>query len=83
MTRESCSSTENTLALVKPGAVVEVGRIMTRIRLEGIRLARVRSVHLTRHQAEHFYRKYKLDPLFEELGMISLGLAVSPLTTLQ
>ena len=75
VTRETCSSTENTLALVKPGSVVEVGQIMTRVRLEGMRVARVKMVELTRHQAEHFYRKYRLEPLFEELGMVTSGLS--------
>ena len=69
VTRERCSqTTENTLGLVKPEAVGELGQILSRIRLEGITLARARMVHLTRHQAEHFYSRYRLDTLFEDLG---------------
>ena len=69
VTRDRCSqTTENTLGLVKPEAVGELGQILSRIRLEGIRLARARMVHLTRHQAERFYSRYRLDTLFEDLG---------------
>ena len=69
VTRETCSQiTENTLGLVKPEAVAELGQILTRIRLEGIKLARARMVHLTRHQAERFYSRYRLDTLFDDLG---------------
>ena len=72
VTRETCSqTTENTLGLVKPEAVGELGQILTRIRLEGIKLARARMVHLTRHQAERFYSRYRLDTLFEDLGNCS------------
>ena len=69
VTRDTCSRTsENTLALVKPGAVGELGQILTRVGLEGITMARAKMVHLGRHQAEHFYRKFTHDPLFDDLG---------------
>ena len=72
VTRDACSqTTENTLGLVKPEAVGELGQILTRVRLEGLRLARARMVHLTRHQAERFYSRYRLDTLFEDLGKCS------------
>ena len=72
VTRDACSqTTENTLGLVKPEAVGEMGQILTRVRLEGLRLARARMVHLTRHQAERFYSRYRLDTLFEDLGKSS------------
>ena len=74
VTRDCCSqTTENTLGLVKPEAVGELGQILTRIRLEGIRLARARMVQLTRHQAERFYSRYRLDTLFEDLGRCPLS----------
>ena len=73
VTRDSCSqTTENTLGLVKPEAVGELGQILTRVRLEGIRLARARMGQLTRHQAERFYSRYRLDTLFEDLGRCPL-----------
>ena len=74
VTRDCCSqTTENTLGLVKPEAVGELGQILTRIRLEGMRLARARMVELTRHQAERFYSRYRLDTLFEDLGKCPLS----------
>ncbi len=60
---------ERTLAIVKPDAVQRrlAGRIIQRIEDAGLQIRAMRSVHLTRAQAEGFYAVHRQRPFFGSL----------------
>ena len=60
---------QRTLAIIKPDAVRagNVGNIVARIEKEGFRIVTMRMVHLTKWQAEAFYRVHYERPFYGEL----------------
>ncbi|MBA2319827.1 MAG: nucleoside-diphosphate kinase [Deltaproteobacteria bacterium] len=62
-------ATERTLSIVKPDATRNnhVGKIIGRFEEEGLRIAAIRKVHLSRPEAEGFYAVHKARPFFGEL----------------
>ncbi len=62
-------ATERTLSIIKPDATRKnlVGKIIARFEEEGLRIAAVRKVHLSRPEAEGFYAVHRARPFFGEL----------------
>ncbi|HKV55043.1 MAG TPA: nucleoside-diphosphate kinase [Candidatus Binataceae bacterium] len=60
---------ERTLAIVKPDAVGRnlAGEILKRIEASGLRICALKSMHLTRTQAERFYEVHKERPFYGSL----------------
>ena len=61
---------ERTLALIKPCAVTAglAGDILSRIHKAGFRIVAIKTLHLTREEAEGFYAVHRGKPFFEELA---------------
>ena len=60
---------ERTLSIIKPDAVEKhlIGKIIARFQEEGLRIAGLRMVRLSRRDAEGFYAVHKERPFFGEL----------------
>ena len=60
---------QRTLSIIKPDATSQnlVGQIIARFEQEGLRIAAVRKVHLSKRDAEGFYAVHKERPFFGEL----------------
>jgi nucleoside-diphosphate kinase len=60
---------EQTLMMVKPDAVTRnfVGRILARVEESGLRVARLRMVHLRPEEARAFYRVHEGKPFLDAL----------------
>ena len=60
---------ERTLAIIKPDAVGRglTGEILSRIRQAGFQIVAVKSLNLTRKEAEGFYAVHRARPFFGEL----------------
>lgn len=60
---------ERTLAILKPDCVRKnlIGEVIRRIQEAGFRLAALKMVTLTKHEAEGFYAVHRGRPFFEEL----------------
>ena len=60
---------ERTLAIVKPDAVAAraASKIIARIEAEGFTIRALRLVHLTKKEAEGFYRVHRERPFFNDL----------------
>ena len=60
---------ERTLSIIKPDATAAglIGKIIARFEEEGLRIAAIRKVHLSRIEAEGFYAVHRGRPFFEEL----------------
>lgn len=60
---------ERTLSIIKPDAVAKnvIGEIYSRFEKGGLTILAARMMHLTREQAEGFYRVHKARPFFGEL----------------
>ena len=60
---------ERTLSIIKPDATKKnlVGRIVGRFEQEGLRIAAIRKVHLSRREAEGFYAVHRGRPFYDEL----------------
>jgi nucleoside-diphosphate kinase len=60
---------ERTLAIIKPDAVAKklAGRVISRIEEEGFRVVALRSVSMSRREAEGFYAVHRERPFFGEL----------------
>ena len=61
--------TQRTLSIIKPDATKKnlIGKIVARFEEEGLRIAAIRKVHLSRPEAEGFYAVHKERPFFGEL----------------
>jgi nucleoside-diphosphate kinase len=60
---------ERTLSIIKPDATRKnlIGKIIARFEQEGLRIAAVRKMHLSRREAEGFYAVHRERPFFGEL----------------
>ena len=60
---------ERTLSIIKPDAVSKglIGNIIARFEREGMRIAAMRMLHLTKEQAEGFYAVHRERPFFPDL----------------
>lgn len=60
---------ERTFSIVKPDAVAnnQIGRIYQRFEDAGLRIVASRMLHMTRQQAEEFYRVHQERPFYGEL----------------
>lgn len=60
---------ERTLSIIKPDATAKnlIGKIVARFEEEGLKIAGLRKVHLSRQEAEGFYAVHKARPFFGEL----------------
>ena len=70
---------QRTLSLIKPDAVAKnlIGKIVARFEAEGLRIAAMRKVHLSKREAEGFYAVHAERPFFGELtDFMSSGPAV-------
>jgi len=70
---------ERTLSIIKPDAVKKnlIGKIAGRFEEEGLRIAAMRKVHLSKREAEGFYAVHAARPFFGELtDFMSSGPAV-------
>ena len=70
---------ERTLSIIKPDAVAKnlIGKIVARFEAEGLRIAAMRKVHLSKREAEGFYAVHAERPFFGELtDFMSSGPAV-------
>jgi len=67
---------ERTLAIIKPDAVSRgtVGEILARIREAGLGVVAMKSLRLTKAEAEGFYAVHRKQPFFQDLtGFMSSG----------
>lgn len=62
-------ATERTLSIIKPDATGKnlIGKIVARFEEEGLRIAAMRRVHLSRAEADGFYAVHRERPFFGEL----------------
>ena len=70
---------QRTLSIIKPDAVAKnlIGKIVARFEAEGLRIAAMRKVHLSKREAEGFYAVHSERPFFGELtDFMSSGPAV-------
>ena len=70
---------QRTLSIIKPDAVKKnlIGKIGARFEEEGLRIAAMRKVHLSKREAEGFYAVHAERPFFGELtDFMSSGPAV-------
>ena len=60
---------QRTLSIIKPDAVAKnlIGKIVARFEAEGLRIAAMRKVHLSKREAEGFYAVHAERPFFGEL----------------
>eukprot|EP00287_Rhodomonas_sp_CCMP768_P002700 CAMPEP_0196731284 /NCGR_PEP_ID=MMETSP1091-20130531/11090_1 /TAXON_ID=302021 /ORGANISM="Rhodomonas sp., Strain CCMP768" /LENGTH=396 /DNA_ID=CAMNT_0042074413 /DNA_START=109 /DNA_END=1300 /DNA_ORIENTATION=+ len=58
---------EKTLALVKPDAFLKLGRILDAIYKDGFRVAQMKSLQLTRADAQEFYAEHRDKPFYDTL----------------
>ncbi|HDZ4328810.1 TPA: nucleoside-diphosphate kinase [Campylobacter jejuni] len=74
---------EKTLSIIKPDAVKKgvIGKILDRFESNGLRIAAMKKVQLSKEQAENFYAVHKKRPFFKDLVefMISGPVVVSVL----
>ncbi|EOH9209194.1 nucleoside-diphosphate kinase [Campylobacter jejuni] len=74
---------EKTLSIIKPNAVKKgvIGKILDRFESNGLRIAAMKKVQLSKEQAENFYAVHKERPFFKDLVefMISGPVVVSVL----
>lgn len=74
---------EKTLSVIKPDAVKKgvIGKILDRFESNGLRIAAMKKVQLSKEQAENFYAVHKERPFFKDLVefMISGPVVVSVL----
>ncbi|ENB9438988.1 nucleoside-diphosphate kinase [Campylobacter jejuni] len=74
---------EKTLSIIKPDAVKKgvIGKILDRFESNGLRIATMKKVQLSKEQAENFYAIHKERPFFKDLVefMISGPVVVSVL----
>ncbi|MFK0440112.1 nucleoside-diphosphate kinase [Campylobacter jejuni] len=74
---------EKTLSIIKPDAVKKgvIGKIIDRFESNGLRIAAMKKVQLSKEQAENFYAVHKERPFFKDLVefMISGPVVVSVL----
>ncbi|EAK8310501.1 TPA: nucleoside-diphosphate kinase [Campylobacter jejuni] len=72
---------EKTLSIIKPDAVKKgvIGKILDRFESNGLRIAAMKKVQLSKEQAENFYAFHKERPFFKDLVefMISGPVVVS------
>ncbi|EAH6194241.1 nucleoside-diphosphate kinase [Campylobacter jejuni] len=72
---------EKTLSIIKPDAVKKgvIGKILDRFESNGLRIAAMKKVQLSKEQAENFYAVHKERPFFKNLVefMISGPVVVS------
>lgn len=63
------SNVQRTLSIVKPDGVKKgvVGEVIRRFEKEGIRIAAMKMLHLTKKQAEGFYAVHRERPFFSSL----------------
>jgi nucleoside-diphosphate kinase len=67
---------ERTLAIIKPDAVTKraVGDIVSTIEARGFRILAMKTLHISKRQAEGFYAVHATKPFFESLtGFMSEG----------
>ena len=62
-------ATERTLSIIKPDATAKnlLGKIIGRFEAEGLKIAAMRKVWLSRQEAEGFYAEHRERPFFGEL----------------
>lgn len=74
---------EKTLSIIKPDAVKKgvIGKILDRFESNGLRIAAMKKVQLSKEQAENFYAVHKKRPFFKDLVefMISGPVVISVL----
>ncbi len=60
---------QQTLSIIKPDGVKNrhIGHVISRFEEEGVKIAAMKMVHLTRKQAEGFYAEHDGKPFFDEL----------------
>jgi nucleoside-diphosphate kinase len=60
---------ERTLSIIKPDAVEKnvIGKIVTRFEDKGLKIAKMKMVHLTQEQAEGFYYVHHERPFYDSL----------------
>ncbi|MGI7704717.1 nucleoside-diphosphate kinase [Campylobacter jejuni] len=72
---------EKTLSIIKPDAVKKgvIGKILDRFESNGLRIAAMKKIQLSKEQAENFYAIHKERPFFKDLVefMISGPVVVS------
>lgn len=72
---------EKTLSIIKPDAVKKgvIGKILDRFESNGLRIAAMKKIQLSKEQAENFYAIHKERPFFKDLAefMISGPVVVS------
>ena len=70
---------ERTLSIVKPDGVSKnlIGKVIDRFESNGIRIAAMKMIHMTKSQAQGFYAVHKERPFFDSLtDFMSSGPAV-------
>ena len=60
---------ESTLSMIKPNAVAagNIGNIIARFETDGLRIAALKMMHLSRLEAEAFYAEHQGKPFFDGL----------------
>ncbi|WP_457552549.1 nucleoside-diphosphate kinase [Desulfobacula sp.] len=60
---------ERTLSIIKPDGVAKnvIGEVIKRFEADGIKIAAMKMIHLTKHQAQGFYAVHKERPFYDSL----------------
>ena len=58
---------EKTLALIKPDAVLKIGKILDHLGKDGFRISKLRSLRLSRSDAQEFYAEHRGKPFYDQL----------------
>ena len=67
---------ERTLSIIKPDGVAKnlIGEVVKRFETDGIKIAAMKMIHLTKPQAQGFYAVHKERPFFDSLtGFMTSG----------
>lgn len=67
-TRNNCNKLESSFGLIKPVGLSQAGELLEKVQNQGLTIARVKMIKLSRHQAEMIYSGTRTHTSFNNLG---------------